>query len=264
MGIKTNLYKPLFAACAFLLATVAHAEVPTLEPLNYSLRYDVDWSGLPIGRIRVKFVEDQFGYRMTVDTKTGGIARLFSSEKSVAKVEGRRIGGSYVPTSYSSSNRGDSVRTTSITYDEYGHIVALDRKPMDKPSRRAPVSREDANTATDPVTAFFTLRHQLHAAMKVNQREASTRTYEGARLAEMKIRVVSPAKVEVRGKHEQAINTLITRKLINGYTEKEKKKYAEGDPPIHIFFSADGRFMPLKISIGLPMGQVSAVLAEIK
>ena len=254
----------LLAFSLALVAGAACAQVPPLEDLNHTLRYDVTWNNLRIGRIYVTMREDAYRYGMTVDTKTSGIARLFSKEKSVAVIEGKREEGRYVPVKYTSRNDGDSKQHTTITYDTDGKIVSYERVPPNKGTDRATVPREEANTATDPVTAFFTLRKNLHAAMKVNARDVTARSYDGLRLGQMSLRVISPARVEIMDKYQPAINTVITRKPLNGYSAKERKKFAEGDPTIYIFFSADGKLMPLKAQLQAGFGTIAATLVEMK
>ena len=257
-------FKTLAAIAVLCFSTSAAAEVPPLEPLNYSLRYDVTWNHIRIGRIFVKVNEDSYGYRMSVDTKTSGIARLFNKEKSLALIEGKRVDGAYVPVTYTSRNDGDSKQRTEITYDGEGHIATYTRTPPNTDKTRQPVVREDANSATDPVTLFFALRKSLHAAMKVNVRDVSARSYDGLRLGQISLHVASPARVEVLGGYQNAINTVITRKPINGYSAKELKKFAEGDPTIHIFFSADGALMPLKAQLQAGFGTIAATLVEMR
>jgi hypothetical protein len=263
MGTKISFRKALIALATLFFALPAAAQVPPLEKLDYKLLYDVTWNGLNIGRIRIKMKEDDANYSITIDTKTGGIARFFSSEKSRAAAEGRIQNGHYVPTLYTSHNDNGS-QSTKITYNADGDIETLERVPASKSKKRAQVPREEANTATDPASAFFNLRRLLHDAMVQNARDVSTRSYDGVRLGEMLMHVVSPARVKINEKYESAINTVIARKPINGYSEKELKKFKEGDPTIHIFFSADGRFMPIKAEVQVGFGTIAATLAEIK
>lgn len=246
------------------MAAPVSAGVPALEPLNYKLKYDVTWNGFTIGRLRIRVSEDAFSYRVSIDTKTSGIARLFSSEKSVAIAEGRVVDGRYIPTKYTSRGDNGSRQRTVITYDASGAIATRDRKPPITGKSRKEVPLEQANAATDPASAFFILRKKLHTAMKANVRDVSTHTYDGVRFAEMLIHVVSPARVEVFDKYENAINTVITRKPLNGYSAKELKKFKEGDPPAHIYFSTDGRFMPLKAQVQTNIGTIAATLSEIQ
>lgn len=249
-----------------LIASPALAEIPDLTPLNYELRYDVSWNGMTLGRIRVTVHEDAFGYNMLIDTKTKGMASLFSDERSIAQVKGRfdeEFG--YTAQTYESRQLGKGGRTTTLTYDTEGKLKNRVRTRDDDPAWRPPVPVAQANSATDPMTAFFRLRQTMHDHFLSNQRDTAIRTYEGARLAEFTFRVISRARVEVNDRYYDAINVVPTRRPIIGYTPKELKKYKKkGDPTVHVYFSADGKFIPLMAEANLAFGSITATLSEIK
>lgn len=265
MGItKASCKIGLFIAL-LIAGQPAAAQVPALIPLNHTLRYDVSWNGLALGRIRIEVGQDGFGYHVTVDTKTRGVMNVFGREHTVAQVKGR-IGDTerFIPQRYESRSLAkEDGRTTVITYDEHGSIATRTRTPADGASRPT-VPLDQANTATDPITAFLLLREKMHANMARNQRETSLRTYEGARLADFTFKVISRARIELNGEYVNAINTVPTRTPIAGYKEKELKKHREGDPTVHVFFSADERFIPLQAKVSLMLGTITANLAEIE
>ncbi len=262
MGMKRTAFKIAFSAW-LLAAPLAHAQVPELEPMHYTVRYDVYWNGLPLGRIRMTVHEDQFGYGMEIDTKTRGLADIFAESTSTASVKGIRREGQYIPLKYSSTSQSDKEpRRTTITYDEEGKIRKRTRTPQDDPAWRPIVPLAEANEATDPITAFFTLRQRLRDAMAANERSTSVKTYEGARYAGFTFKVISPASLQIMKKSVRAINTVPTRQPINGYTPKEWKKYKKGDPVVHVYFSADARFIPLLAEAALPIGTLKMQLTE--
>lgn len=251
---------------ASLAGAPVQAQVPPLEPFNLNGEYRVAWNGIKIGRIKLRVSEDTFGYKMGVDTKSGGIARLVSDEKTYAYAEGHRgEAAPYVASRFESRPQGDheGVRV-AITYDAEGKILTRKRTPEDDPGWRPRVPREQENTATDPITAGFIVRKMLRGNMALNIREAIVRTYDGARLAEMQLKIISPARVEVMGEYRDAINTIVTRTPIAGYTPKELKKFKAGDPIIHLYFSADGKFIPIRATVTLKFGELSATLVKIE
>jgi hypothetical protein len=254
----------MFAA-AMLLAAPARAAVPDFTPLNLTAHYTVAWNGIPIGRINMTASEDALGYRMVVDTKTHGLAALFNDVRSVTQAEGHKEGASYIPRRYDIRPQGnDDIRHTTVTYDAQGQIATRERAPAEDPSWRPVVPLVDADAATDPITASFAARGKLHDAMAQNNREMTLKTYDGARLAEMHFTVVSPARVEVMGEYVDAINTIVARQPIAGYTPKEIKKYKKGDPTIHLYFSADAKFIPLRATVDTVCGELSATLVGVE
>lgn len=264
MVLTVSRYKAVYLAAAFLVASPANAQVPDLKPFHYSMKYEVTWNNLPIGRVRIDTTENEFRYSVSIDTKTRGIVRLFDSTTSIVKTIGRFNDSKPVATSYESVSKGDdSTKTTLIRYNMDGQIVKRSRTPADDPANRPPVPLDDASNAVDPLSALYLLRKKMHGNIADNVRETSMRTYDGARLAEMTFTVISRARLKHMGEHTNAINTVLKRTPIAGYKEKELKKWRAGDPTVHVYWSADGRFIPLQIDINLQFGDISAKLVNI-
>lgn len=262
MGTQRTAFK--IALTLWLLAAPAMAQVPPLEPLNLEVRYDVYWNGLPLGRVRITAKEDDFTYKLVVDSKTRGLADIFAESKSVAFAQGRMADGEYIASRYESRSDSENKRHTVMTYDETGAILTRDRTPQDDPAWRPVVPLSEANTATDPITAFFVLRQRMHQNIASNIKETQVKTYEGARLALFDFTVVSRASLKIMKQSVNAINIVPKRTILNGYTPKEQKKFAKGDPTVHVYFSADGRFIPLLAEVKLPFGTLKAELTEVK
>lgn len=247
----------------FTQASAKDADVQ-LENFNAKLRYNIYWNGLPIGRARVEAVETNSTYRITVDTKTRGLAELFSPVRSVVVAKGlKAVDGSYIPTSYHAEGKsGDSDTITDIGYDSSGIINARKRTPVDDPSYRPLVPLEDLADAHDAVSAFMILRREMMTNIKAKQKETRVQTYDGRRLAEFTFRVINPGTKMIHGQIVGMINTVLFRKPIMGYTEKELKKYDKGDPTVHVYFSQNGMFMPLAIEAQVGFGMIRAEIDE--
>ena len=263
---KNIAYKAGIAVCcACLLAPQARAE-GAVTPLNLSARYIVAWSGITIGRIIITAKEDASSYSMSVDTKTHGLGSLVSDEASIVSARGsKKPDGTYVPAAYHSGpqNSNDAKRDiTDLTYGAAGMIEKRVREPEDDPAWRPLVPFGEINTARDPITAGFILRRQLHDALGNKTAEVSTRTYDGARLATMKMIRTANAKVEIMGTYKDTVNVQITRTPINGYTPKELKKFNKGDPEIHLYFSNDEAFLPVRASVKVALGELSLTLID--
>jgi hypothetical protein len=242
--------------------------VPQLAPFNYTLKYDVTWNGLPIGHVRIITSESDYRYTLTVETKTRGILRLFDGTKSTIRTEGRYIekdGREDVPSPQNYESRAknsDRTKITTVRYNMQGEIIKRERNPADDPTNRPVVPLEKANKAVDPLTGIYVARQMLRDNIERNIRDTTVRTYDGARLADLTFKVVSRASLEVLGESTNAINIVLKRTPIDGYKKKELKKYNEGDPVIHVYFSADERFIPLAADVKLKFGTISAKLAS--
>ena len=128
------------------------------------------------------------------------------------------------------------------------------------PVTTAPLAPPQAPTA---IRVF----HVLNAALEQSSAPVvAIRTSDGSRLAEMKFAALADhARVTMPGDgYGDAINTIVTREPIAGYTPKEIKKYNAGDPIIHLYFSADAKFVPVRATVSLPIGELSVSLEEMK
>jgi len=251
---------------AGLIAQPAQAEVPPLAPMTIKAKYIVDWNGITIGRINFTSEELAGRYHMMLDTKTSGVARIFSSEATFATAEGIITDdGKYIPQRFESRpiHDDDTRPRTVLTYDEAGKLKTRERNPDDDPAWRPPVTLERAAGSMDPASAGLAMRRLIHDHMAQEIRESTVRTYEGARLADMTVKVISRAHVDYMNEYHDAINTVVTRAPLEGYTPKEKKKFEEGDPTIHLYFSADAKMLPVKATVDAPFGEISATLVEI-
>ena len=268
MVLKNTAYKVGIAVfCLGLLAPQAKAE-GTLAPLVMSARYNVAWSGIVIGRIILHATEDATSYSLSVDTKTHGLGSLISDESSMVDAHGtKKPDGTYVPVEYNSGPQkaGDTRRdVTHLSYNSDGNIDKRIREPEDDPAWRPPVKFADIDTARDPITAGFILRKQLHDAIDTKTMEVSNRTYDGARLATMKFTRAANAKVEVMGTYKDTIDVVVNRTPITGYTPKELKKFNKGDPEIHLYFSNDNAFLPVRATAKVLLGELSLTMVDDK
>ncbi len=266
MGLPLKRYKSLLLALICLPVATAQAQVPPLEPVNMTARYDASVGVLPLGHMFATVHETPLHYDMELNTKSQGLVDMIAPMKSIARVSGHRSeDGDYLANDYTAlDSKEDSKNDKSVhlQYDGDGKLAERERHPEDDPAWRPAVPREKAENAPDPMTGFFRHRKILHDMMARNVRDASIVTYDGARLARLNFHVVSRARIQVMGKDVDAINTMLTRQPMDGYTPKELRKFAAGDPPIHVYFSADGRFLPLMAGIELPYGEVKIVLSK--
>lgn len=258
-------YKVVMLFLSLAAASPASAAVDgALQPLNYNGRYRISWGGITLGRIIITAKEDGNSYSMRIDTKTSGMGAVVSSDKSVTEAHGIKQDSQYIPIGYSSKPVDNDKRTTTVlSYDEQGHITKRERNPDDDPAWRPPVPNEMINTSTDSVTGAFILRRKLYAAIANGQTEVSTRTYDGARLATMQMTRQPTTTLEVMGKQQLVHDVTITRIPVTGYTPKELKKYAKGDPAIHLYFSDDAAFLPVRASAAAALGELSMTLVDL-
>lgn len=263
--MKKTGYKIGIAVLWLALATpTAHAEAQPLSPLRLSGRYDLAWSGITLGRVRVQVMEDDTSYRFQIDTKTKGIGAIMSDEKSLITTEGRKnAAGDYLPSRYEfrPQKKGDDDLIT-LTYDDDGKLIQRVRVKDDDPRWRPPVPLDEASTAHDPLTVVFILRHLLHGAVAANQHEVSTRAYDGMRLFTMRVIRDGSGSIKIMDQKREVMLVDVKREPINGYTPKELKKYEKGDPAIRFYFTDDAELLPIAATAAIGFGTLSLTLVE--
>jgi Protein of unknown function (DUF3108) len=248
---------------ASLVAPAAWAQQAPLSPFNLNGRYKVAWSGITLGRINLIAAEDATSYSMSIDTKTRGVGAIIGDEARLIIARGSKaVDGTYIPAAYESKpqKNEETEDVIKLTYDAKGDIVNRLRTKDDDPAWRPPVPFAKVNTARDPVTGAFMLRRALYALVPSTQNEVATKTYDGLRMATMKMTRAANAKVEVMGEYKDSINVAITRTPIDGYTPKELKKFKKGDPEIRVYFSNDAAFLPVRATAKTLVGELSMTL----
>jgi hypothetical protein len=260
-----STYKSALFALLALLASPAFAERPALDPFALKGRYIIAWSGITLGRIYLTAREDNGSYRMVIDTKTRGVGALVSDEKRIIEAYGTKSdAGDYIPAHYESRPQKDPEEdVVTLQYDSHGNLEKRSRKFDDDPNWRAPVPVAEINTARDPITAAFMLRRALYAALDQDLPAITQRTYDGLRLAEMRLIRRANARVAVMDRYRDTIPVSVKRAPIAGYTPKELKKFNKGDPEIRIYLSNDALFIPVRASAKTPIGELSMTLSEI-
>jgi hypothetical protein len=264
-GIIRSNFLLLFALMIPFFCLPAHAaEPPQLELLKGEYKYRISWNGIKIGRVSLFFEETPEHYRVLVDTKTSGIVRMFHPLKSTTIGEGRKIEGRYVPEFYHANSDSDDGkgRTAKLYFDPEGNVERREVNPLDDPNWRPVVPLSELTGALDPVSTFFVMRQEISANIVRDIRTTRVHVYDGRRLAEISVRAVNAGTKRIHDKVTPMLNTVITRKPINGYTPKELKKFEAGDPVLHLYFSRDNRFVPIAAEAYLRFGTIAATLEE--
>lgn len=258
---------PLLAQAAEPLPSPTNG--PPLSPLHYETRYDGRFLGIKVGRLRVRMQEADGHYDIALDTKLSGMARIFSSIRSFAVARGTVAadGQTVTPQFYESTEEvagNPTGRVARLRFDEKGMLTERLRQPMDDPNWRPIVPIAQAQTGVDPISAYLSLRPEIQEALAKNAQEAVLRTYDGARLAAMRFRILGRTRVTIMDQEMPVIDTVLTRQPIAGYSPKELKLFQTGDPEIHIYFSDDARLLPVLATIGLSGGEFTITLEELK
>jgi len=95
--------------------------------------------------------------------------------------------------------------------------------------------------------------------VEAGDKQFTLRLYDGRRLMETPYTVLGEEELRYgRNGRAQVIHVSAQRKPITGYTEKELKSMEGSDPAMHVLFSNDENFVPLKLYVEV-FGRIYAV-----
>lgn len=142
-------------ACALLLGTcIAASPVAVAAPNAGEARaiYDVSFAGFGIARGSLAVRVERGAYAAKVQISTAGLARIISSEESVATAKGR-IGKSISPASYELMSRGERVTQVSMGIGG-GRVRQLSAVPeLSEREDRIPIKSSHKRGIIDPLSA---------------------------------------------------------------------------------------------------------------
>lgn len=114
--------------------------------------YDVSFAGFGIAKGSLAIKIDRGSYAAKLHISTSGIARIVSSEESIATVKGR-LGRTLRPSSYELMSRGDKVTQVSMGLGG-GKVRSLRAIPeLSEAEDRVPVTARDKRDVVDPLSA---------------------------------------------------------------------------------------------------------------
>jgi Protein of unknown function (DUF3108) len=146
---RTTAFVPAGLAALSLLAV---SVAGTAQAAEVKATYSVTFSGLGIATGSLALRLDGGAYAVKVHIATSGLARIISSEQSIATAKGR-IGKSLTPASYELMSRGDRVTEVSMSMRS-GNVKSLSAIP-ELPERedRVPITGSAKRSITDPLSA---------------------------------------------------------------------------------------------------------------
>ncbi len=252
---------PVYLPLSFAAPVVAVEAAVSAPPIEEA-RYRIYWNGVRLGKLWFYWKEDGEHYEAKVQIETSGVARVFSKQNRGASVSGRmaRANGMeyYFPEKYEYISKGKrKTREVHITYTEEAYVSELKVLPPDDPARRPPVTDASRNAAYDPLSA---LRAILHYTQNLSQGgvDASSNftVFDGRRLT----RISAVTGGSRKGCGSGCVVAKGSRELLEGYTEDEKKEFAEEkEPAVTLEIVPSLSRFPKKIATQTPFGEVYAL-----
>jgi hypothetical protein len=212
------------------------------------------FAGIPFAKCWMA-VEEQGGQtRFVADFKSTGLIRVFKRMKSFTEGLNDVAQGAVQSREYRYTNK-DEEKYTLLRYDAQGALQERVVDPEDDPWHRPPVKAGEVSGAVTPGDLLFQMPLLMEGLQKGNARDFLF--YEGKRLARIRVAHLGTRSIPMDGKPQEVIKVLATRDLVSGYTDKEIRRYQEGDAPLYLYLRTSD-FFPLAAELPLPYGTVTA------
>lgn len=219
--------------------------VTTSEKASYVLHY----IGVPIGKVRMWWEENDNYYKMTAFVKTSGIARVFSNQHRTVTLFGRKHGTSYTPLFYESLvEYDDKSGSVSMIYDN-----AKLTKITVTPVHDYTLTSAQLDGAVDPLTLI--MKVILHTTSANHDTPFMQNVYDGKRLNQVSMKPDDPTKECVAPCKVFALR----RKPLAGYNEKKMKKWSEDEPSLFMSVYPDFSHFPHGLWVASGYGNLSLV-----
>ncbi len=225
-------------------------------PTQEEARYRIYWNGIRIGKIWASWKQENGQYEMHASLKTSGIAKLFSKQERNAVISGIVTETAFIPQRFNASViRRKKQRHVSILYDMKGNVTSSTVDPPDNPKIRPPVSQKGKDSGYDPLSATqalldFALQYRQHKS----QNNLAFDVFDSRRLTGADIQASSNETCS-----GDCVVLSGTRRLLEGFTEKERKKHKPDEPPVFLEVKPEHSRFPERIYGRSPLGTVIAI-----
>ena len=226
------------SSCIVLLlaATVAAA-----EPMR--LRYEASWAGLPAGEVYVLLDEPGDSYRMAIDIQSRGLPKLLTRFRASGQSTGRVAADAPRPQAYDVDydlrRRAKRVR---LRYD-----ANLVRRVAGDTATHPELPEQHRRDTLDPLAVLSEIRRRVIRGLEPGE-TFQLATYDGKRRLDAE--VVRDPKAD-----PGTIRLKLMLRPVAGFRNAGDD---EGDPedsprPAEIVLSADGRAIPLRLSVNVAL-----------
>jgi len=251
MGNLRHLYKALALLCLIALKPALAAD--PLENLNFTGRYDFDFSGIHLGSLVFSVEEGQDNYSIHTLIRSEGIVNLFTRHTSDTHVNGRKEKYMYYPIHYESNYKTkDKPRYIELMFNKKNEVIKEVNIPPEDRNDRPEVPHALKDGSYDPLSGLMLLRAGV----------TKLRAFDVKRLYEVTITPNGRSVLRLPVGKRQADAYILTRRPLGGMTLKEMKEYNKGEPPLTLSFSADANRIPLAMSMPVYFGRVEGLLAK--
>jgi len=245
--------------CLAISAGNSPAEDSSLSPLHIKADYRFTVDGLPFGQMQVEVQAADGRYRIDSHIRSTYLARLFERHESHATVSGNYTGrledGDRVfESAYDNDDDPNRIR---LAYQQ-GHLTSARIDPPDPPGKRPPVEPLLFDGSVDLLSFVLAARQHLRDALATHASAFQVKLFDGRRLMTIFWTVKGKTRIKVAGKPVDVIACSLRREATGGFTPKELKRLAKGEPPLTVYFSDDQQLWPVLLRLDMWFGPVEA------
>lgn len=234
------------------------ADVSPPEPINLRGTYHVYFGGIPVAKLWMAFEQDDKTYRYTCAIKSKGIARLFKRIRALTTSHGVKTDHGWQTLALTiHSEYPDGNKETKLAYDEEGNLKERVLSDDDDPNYRPRIDKERLRSVPTYGNAFQVLRDAIYNSLKSGEKQFKTEIYDAKRLMRVTAVIEGEQNYQVKGRYVTVYRLRFSRELLEGFTEKEKKRYAEGEPPLMLYVAKEN-LLPIALEIGFTFGSIKA------
>lgn len=245
-----------------VLMTAQSAAAQTIDspkPLDVRGTYYMTLAGIPVAKIwmAVEGKPDRFVY--TASLKSRGMVRWFKKIKSLLVSEGVKTGHGWQALDVNiHSIYPDETNETKLQYSTDGLLLKRVLSHDDDPKYRPLVAEEKLTRISTYGDAFFNIRDLSYQAVRQGKDRFVTQLYDGKRLMEITAKIEGEEVYELHDRPVPTYKLSLSRSYLAGFTEKEAKRYAEGEPPLYLFMRKKD-YLPIALEIELAFGSFKAL-----
>lgn len=214
------------------------------------------WSGIPFAKLWIDHDVKDGKYALTASFKSRGLLSVFKHVKTFTTSQGLASGTSSQTTLFDYKNNTEN-KITRLSFSNDGTLISREVKPEDDPKYRPPVAPELLRAAITPGNALLAMRQGVLNATSAHQPSFDTSFYEGKRLMVIHATLGKVQDYEIEGVRHAVQPLILSRKIIAGFTDKEKRRNAEGEPEAILYLDKSSLW-PLALEVPIKLGQMKA------
>ena len=245
---------------SFLASPLQASE--TLAPVTAKLRYQAGFEGLLVGDIGLEVNQQPGKADVTLDVQSSGIVKLFVKHSNHTTLTASGKNFTYPERVYETNYRTrKKPRHVKLTY-KGGKLADSVVEPVEPPGKRTALDEKRRDSAYDLLYFLLRMRADLWDALGHNKTQFSMDIFDGKRLMQADFTLLGKQTISLGADTRNVIAIAAKRTPLGGLTKSEVENFANGEPPLTIYFSDDSRLIPLVMDVEVLGGHLTAQLMK--